>query len=297
MFLLLVALTFIAVALVAGNNLSACVGPAIGSKVISQRLGILIGITGFVLGLVIQGSSMTHTTSIILQDPTLQLREEALLVAIAIFLIAYLLRAPISLTMSLVGLLAGLSIAQKAGISPSITWVVAMWFIGPVVAVISTFSILKLSHRTVPKNVWRRVQVLRLLLIVLSFTTSYVLGANTLGLIVATGGFDTATLLAAIAAIVVGSVYLSRGPIRRVSQEMFLMRYQNATAVLLMSTVLVEAATILGLPLSNTETLSAAVFGAGISYKAKFISLRPFWTILAGWVIAPLLSFAIGLII
>ena len=295
--ILLPALTFAAVALVAGNNLSACVGPAIGSKVLSHRVGILIGILGFCAGLLIQGASMTHTTSIVLPNPTFQLRALALLVAIVIFLIAYFLRAPISLTMSLVGLMVGLSIAQHASISSSITWVIAMWFIGPIVAVIATFCILRLLHEMPPRNVWRRVQFLRLLLIVLSFTTAYALGANTLGLIVATGGFNATTLLAAIAAILVGSIYLGAGPIRRISQELFLMKYQNATVVLLMSTVLVEAATVLGLPLSNTETMSAAVFGAGISYKAKYMSLKPFWIILAGWIIAPLLSFVIGLIL
>jgi phosphate/sulfate permease len=39
------------------------------------------------------------------------------------------------------------------------------------------------------------------------------------------------------------------------------------------------------------------VFGTGISYKAKFVSLKPFLLIALSWVIAPLLSFIIGLII
>jgi phosphate/sulfate permease len=75
------------------------------------------------------------------------------------------------------------------------------------------------------------------------------------------------------------------------------MRYPNATATLVTSTVLVEAATILNIPLSNTQALAAAVFGTGISYKAKFVSLKPFLLIALSWVIAPLLSFIIGLII
>jgi phosphate/sulfate permease len=48
-------LTFIAVMLVSGNNLSACVGPAIGSRIISKRFGMLFGAVGFSLGLVSQG--------------------------------------------------------------------------------------------------------------------------------------------------------------------------------------------------------------------------------------------------
>ena len=41
--IVVVVLTFIAVMLVSGNNLSACVGPAIGSRIISKRFGVILG--------------------------------------------------------------------------------------------------------------------------------------------------------------------------------------------------------------------------------------------------------------
>ena len=135
------------------------------------------------------------------------------------------------------------------------------------------------------------------MLIVLAFSTSYVLGANTVGLIVATGGFDLAAVAVSIVAIFIGTFYMSVGVIRRVSQEFFLMRYPNAAASLATSTVLVEVATIFNIPLSNTQALSAAVFGIGMSYKSKFLSVKPFLITVVSWVVAPILSFAIGFII
>ena len=72
------------------------------------------------------------------------------------------------------------------------------------------------------------------------------------------------------------------------------MRYSNATVALAASTILVETAAFLNIPLSNTQTTTAAVFGAGVSYKSKFLSLKPYLTIVAGWIVAPVLSFAIG---
>ncbi len=75
------------------------------------------------------------------------------------------------------------------------------------------------------------------------------------------------------------------------------MRYPNATTALLTSSVLVEAATLLNIPLSNTQALSSAVFGTGISYKSKFVTTKPFLITVATWIIAPMLSFAIGIII
>lgn len=294
---LLIIATFVAVALVSGNNLSSCVGPAIGSKTLSQRTGILLGAAGFLLGLLIQGSSMITSVHMLLPNPTSQLQLEVLLVAILVFVVADIIRAPISLSMSLVGLLAGLSFARKTLIAGPFVEVVILWFVAPVVAIGLSSYLIRAINKRLPDDVWRRVQIYKFVLIVLAFSTSYVLGANTIGMIVATGGFNLLTILTAVGAIFVGSLYFSRGEIKRVSQELFLMRYPNATVTLLTSTFLVEIATIFKIPLSNTQTMSAALFGTAISYRTKFISLKPFAIIVAGWIIAPMLSFAIGLII
>ena len=294
----LVVLVFLAVMLVAGNNLSACVGPAIGSRIVTKRFGVLLGAAGFSAGLLVQGSSMTQSIGTLLPNASPELRSEALLVAIIVFVIAYKLRVPMSLSMALVGLLAGLSIAQN---SPAngifVSEVVLTWVFVPLIAFGLAFGLIRSLNRSWPKNLWNRLQSYKLLLIVASFTTAYVTGANTLGMIVSTGGFDLASVLAAIAAIFVGSFFLSDGPIKRVSQEFFLMRYANAAVTLVTSTVLVESATILNIPLSITQTTSTAVFGSGLSYKTKLVSMKPFLKVVVGWIIAPLLSFAIGLLI
>jgi inorganic phosphate transporter, PiT family len=294
----LVVLVFLAVMLVAGNNLSACVGPAVGSRIVTKRFGILVGAVGFSTGLLIQGSSMTQSVGTLLPNASPELRAEALIVAIIVFVIAYKLRVPMSLSMALVGLLAGLSIAKDSPANGMfVSEVVLTWVLVPLIAFGIAFSLIRLLNRRFPKNLWNRLQAYKLLLVLTSFTTAYVTGANTLGMILATGGFDIASVLAAITAIFVGSFFLSEGAIKRVSEEFFLMRYANAVLTLVTSTVLVEAATIFNIPLSITQTTSTAVFGAGLSYRTKLVSAKPFLKIIAGWVIAPLLSFAIGLLI
>ena len=291
-------LTFIAVMLVAGNNLSACVGPAVGSRIISKRFGTSLGAIGFSIGLLAQGSGMTNTVNMFLPSGALQFRAEALLVAILIFVIADLIRVSMSVSMALVGVLAGLSVAE--GIFKSagyVAEVAAMWIAAPLIAIALSFFLIRLFNRSRPTNIWHRLQTYKILLIVLAFFTSYVLGANTIGLIVATGGFGFETVLIAIIAIFVGTFFFSAGEIRRVSQELFLMRYPNAMSTLLTSAVLVEIATIFKIPLSNTQALASAVFGASISYRSKFVSLKSFLVTASTWIIAPLLSFTIGLII
>ncbi len=294
----LVGLTFLAVMLVAGNNLSACVGPAVGSRIVSKRFGALLGALGFSAGLLVQGSNMINSVGVLLPDVTATLRAEALVVAVLVFAVAQIARVPTSLNMALVGLLAGVSVAGNASANTGfLQAVVIMWIAAPVAAFTLAFFLTRAISRSRPANLWRRLQTYKVLLIVLSFSSAYVLGANTLGLVVATGGFDWLTVVAAVAGVFVGSFLLGEGAIRRVSEEFYLMRYTNATTTLVTSTILVEASTFLNIPLSNTQTTTAAIFGAGVSYKTKLVSMKPFLTVGVSWVAAPLLSFAIGLLL
>jgi len=293
----LVVLVFLAVMLVAGNNLSACIGPAVGSRIVTKRFGIFLGAIGFSSGLLIQGSSMTNSVTTLLPNATSTLRAEAMLVAVVVFVFAYKIRAPMSLSMSLVGLLAGLSIA---GNSPAkglfVGEVVLTWIIVPFASFVLSFYLIRFLNRGWPDNFWRRLQEYKILLIVLSFSSAYVMGANTLGLITAVGGFDTYTILTAVVAIFVGSFFLSEGAIRRVSQEFFLMHYADATATLITSTFLLEVATLFNIPLSITQTTSTAVFGIGLSHKTKFVTAKPFLKVGVAWIIVPLFSFVVGIL-
>ena len=296
--IVLVILVFLSVMLVAGNNLSACVGPAVGSRVMTRRFGALLGACGFSVGLLVQGVNLTRSVNILLPNVSSTLRTEALLVSIIVFLIAYRMRVPMSLSMSLVGFLGGLSIVQNSTSDLFYaTEVVATWIVVPFIAVGLSFGLIRMLNKGWPSNFWHRLQAYKILLLVLSFSTAYVTGANTLGMIVAVGGFDPTSVLTSIVAIFVGCLFLSEGPIRRVSKEFFLMRYPNATSTLVTSTILMEIATLFNIPLSITQTTSVAVFGAGMAYKTKLISAKPLLKIAIGWVIAPLLSFAIGFII
>lgn len=293
--LLLVVLVFLAVTLVTGNNISACVGPAVGARIITKRTGALLGATGFISGLLIQGAGMVNSISSLMPNLTVELQVEVLVVAVVIFVIAHLIRVPLSLNMALVGLLAGVSFAHN--LTSQWTYmaqVAAMWFIAPIVAVFLAFYLIRFINSRKVEDIWRRIRFYKLLLIVLAFTTAFGLGANTLGLIVATAGFNWMTLTAAVGAVFVGTFFLGEGTIRRISQEFYLMRYSNATVALAASTILVEIAAFLNIPLSNTQTTTAAVFGAGISYKTKLLSLKTNITIVASWITTPVLSFTIG---
>jgi len=289
---------FFSVALVSGNNLAACVGTAVGARVISRTAGMALGSAGFVVGLLLQGASMLPGLRAILPSSNPVLVTEILFVTVVIFLGANIFRIPLSLTMSLVGLLAGVSTAHHFPVRENyLVSVLVVWFMAPAAAMLVMFCSVRLLGKFSPRHLWHRIASYKVLLIAFSFLTAYVLGANTLGLVVAIGGFNVMTVWIAVLGIFCGSFFLSSGTVRRIGHEIFTLRYSNALLTLVVPSILVELATLFAIPLSITETAAAGVMGAGLSYQHKCISVWPFTVIVIGWIIVPILSFLIGLLI
>lgn len=295
--ILVILLSVILTALVAGNNLSAAVGTLIGSRILSRSGGIIIGIAGFAAGLLLQGASL-HSTAESLIPRSDPLIAYALLVALAIFGIATYFRVPLSLIMALVGTSVGISIRLGYAINmPLVILIVGTWVLAPLLSISIAFMMNRQFIRTQPRDVWRFALSMKLALIVVSFVTAFTLGANTLGFIEQVSGLRGLSVLYLLGGIALGSIFLSKGVIKRVGQEMYLMRYTNAFVSLIVSSALVEGATILGIPLSNTQTLTSSVFGTGLSYRNKLIEMRPFLITVVTWVASPLAGLVLGLLV
>lgn len=295
--ILVVVLSVLLTALVAGNNMSAAVGTLIGSRIVSRSGGILIGMLGFTAGLLIQGESL-HATAQTLVPRSDPLISFALLVALAIFALATYLRVPLSLIMALVGTSIGMSLRLVYGLNNSLVILIILtWVLAPVLSVSAAFVMNRAFIKLKPRNVWNFALSIKIALVFVSFLTAFTLGANTLGFIEQVSGLRGFNSLYLVAGIVAGSVFLSRGVIKRVGQEMYLMRYTNAFVSLVVSSALVEGATIFGIPLSNTQTLTSSVFGTGLSYRNRLIQTRPFLLTVATWVISPLLGIGLGLLV
>lgn len=295
--ILVILLSVLLTALVAGNNLSAAVGTLIGSRILSRAGGVIIGIVGFALGLILQGGSLHGTAESLLprSDPLIAY---ALTVALVIFGLATYFRVPLSLIMALVGTSVGISLKLGYSINvPLVLLIVGTWVLAPILSISLAFAMNRQFIRTQPRDVWRFALSMKLALIAVSFVTAFTLGANTLGFIEQVSGLRGFSVLYLIFGIALGSVFLSRGVIKRVGQEMYLMRYTNAFVSLMVSSALVEGATILGIPLSNTQTLTSSVFGTGLSYRNKLMETRPFLITVATWVISPLAGLALGLLV
>jgi len=290
---------FLSVALVAGNNLSSCVGTAVGARIISLRFGATIGICGFTLGLLTLGQNMIHSVQILLPGGASEiLASEVLLSIVVVFILGAIFRIPLSFTSSLTGVLTGISIAHGLPIDRIfLSYIVMVWILVPLVSIAAAFTTMKVISGSTPKNLWSRARTYKFLIIAASFLTAYASGTNTLALVVAIGGFSVTQVSLAVAAIIFGSFFLSAREIKRVGSEMYSPRYSSALVTLLISIALILFASTYSIPLSSTQTLSASVYGVGISHRDRFIATRPFLMIASGWIVAPLVSLGIGLIL
>jgi len=290
-------LVTVLVAFVSGNNLSAAVGTLIGSRILSLYGSILIAMVGFISGLIIQGASL-HSTAISLIPDNKFLITASLGIALGIFVIAAIVRVPLSLVMALVGVSIG--IALKLGITsnwPIFRDIIITWIAAPVGSIAAAFYLKRRLDRLRPKNVWNYAISIKLLLIAVSFFTSFTLGANTLGFIDEIARVKGYLIVFPIIGIIVGTLFLSRGISKRVGEEMYSMRYTSAFVSLIVSSFLVEIATIFGFPLSNTQTLTSSVFGSGLSYRTKALDALPYILTVAMWVVSPTIGIVLGYIV
>jgi len=289
-------LSFILIALVSGNNLPVCSGSIIGSRIVSRRNGVLIAIIGYMLGLVLEGGMLRNGVHAVLPFKSEQSIIIAFTVAIFVFLIAHKMRVPQSLSVNFTSILLGISMAMHLPINwLFLSFIILFWIIAPIISIVAMRPLMHKTYSLVKKKkIWPTINLIRLLLILFSFFAAFTLGANTLGLLYATMPKGLYSLLAALLGIIFGSLLLSGGELRRIGNEIISLRYINALNSQIISVLLVELAVLLSIPLSNSQTFIASIYGSGLSYKNRILLRSPIKSIAITWIGGALASFALA---
>jgi len=289
-------LAFILIMLVSGNNLSACSGSIISSNIVSKKFGITLTIIGYISGLLIEGSLLGSGVHSLMPFASNELVMIALLVSIIIFLIAHKLRVPQSLSITFAFAILGITFA--IGKQPNMIFTLTMimfWIIALLIAIpFSIFLMNKIKKRINKRNVWNSIHIIKISLIIVSFFVAFTLGANTIGFIYYALPNSIYNFIAVIIAIIIGSILFSNGELKRIGNEIIPMRYINSLTTQLVSVILVESATIFGIPISNTQMFTASIYGVGIGYKDRFIKKKPAMIIVSTWIITALVSFVLA---
>ena len=281
---------------VGGNNLSACCGPLIGSGMVNRRTGILIAITGYLLGLAIEGPKLFRVREIFLPIDTATGTFSILLASLVVFLGGELSRIPLSLSKALTGAILGVSISLGTfNSSGYLILILAFWFLVPLIATALGILLVGLDDRLSPRNLWLKLTLLKTGLLAVSFLSAYVLGSNTLGLI---AGVVSNQNLYATAAVglgaVAGTFMLGRGALRRLTEGIYSLRYPNAFFSQLIGSATVELANQLGVPLSITETVSSGIIGSGLARRMRMMNARNVFLIISSWIISPVVGLGLA---
>jgi len=294
--ILILILSFILIALVSGNNLPVCSGSIIGSRIVSRRNGVLIAIMGYMLGLILEGDMLRNGVHAVLPFKSEQSIIIAFTVAIFVFLIAHKMRVPQSLSVNFTSILLGISMATHLPINwLFLSFIILFWIIAPIISIIAMRPLMHKTYSLIKKRkIWPTIKLIRLLLILFSFFAAFTLGANTLGLLYATMPKGLYSLLAALLGIIFGSLLLSGGELRRIGNEIISLRYINALNSQIISVLLVELAVLLSIPLSNSQTFIASIYGSGLSYKNRILLRSPIKSIAITWIGGALASFALA---
>ena len=281
---------------VGGNNLSACCGPLIGSGMVGRRTGILLAITGYILGLALEGPKLFRVREIFLPIDTATGTFAILLASLIVFLGGELSQIPLSLSKALTGAILGVSIALGTfNSSGYLGLILAFWFLVPLAATALGVLLVGLDDRLSPRNLWLKLSLLKTGLLVVSFLSAYVLGSNTLGLIA--GVVYNETLYAIVAVglgAVIGTFVLGRGALRRLTEGIFSLRYPNAFFSQLIGSATVELANQLGVPVSITETVSSGIIGSGLARRMRIMNARNVFVIITSWIISPIAGFLLA---
>jgi len=280
---LTLALAFLLSLLVSGNNLSACVGGAVGARVISYRYSLLLYILGYVCGLLIEGNKME-----ILWTNT----EPALVASVIVFIIGETTRIPTSLTGSLYMAIEGSRWAH--GESIGLDLAVAYWLISPILIMIPSF----LAYRAMEGVVGLRgLSVIRVLTVITVPLLSYSFGANNLGLIWAATDSAVVGLLVVIAGSILGTLLIGWRTLYRLTNSSFTMSPLTGFIVQILAFTSLEVGTQLSIPMPITVAVAFGLLGIGAAHGFRIMNPKYPRDVVLGFLASIILGLALGYIL
>lgn len=294
-------LLFLVVALVSGNSIATCSGGIICGRIVGRKTGITIAILGYVAGFLIEGGLLKAGITALLPVHSQYLVIIALAVVFITYLLSHWLRVPQSLPVTFAMALIGVDLAFGSYLSPAfVTELVLFWVLSAIAAALLTVILRRWMRRVTSKaQVWGTAERIKMMLMLLSFFSAFAIGANTIGLLsLSVSGITNYAyaIIVILLAIIAGSVMLSAGELRRIGDEILPLRYLNVLASQLVSVFILEAATILSIPVSSTQIFTSSLYGAGLSYHTRLIRKKPMLTIIYSWMFTALISLALGYI-
>lgn len=292
----LVTFTAITLFLVGANNASNSAGTIAGSRILSYRSGILIFIAGFTTGLLLEGGKLSGSIQGGALPVPLGVFSVTVVMGItmAMVAIATFARIPLPITQAVFGASLGsalfLGLPMNAGY---IALVLVSWLTTPFIAAIIALLVGKFLRRHSVGSLGGAMMIFGILLLVASFYTAYVFGANTLGLVVGVIGADVGVVpgtLLALIATALGGVFIGERVSRTVGEGISQLGPPTAFAAQMGGALTVQLFTELSVPVSISQAIVGGVTGGGLSKGARALSRDNTIKLLVFWIATPVFS-------
>jgi PiT family inorganic phosphate transporter len=290
---------------IGANDAGNCIGTTVGSGLLSYRRAILL-VAGFaILGGLLQGGNVMETIG--KGIVTSELPPLAILVALisgGLFVtLATLFKLPVSTSEAIVGGMLGIGLAAGADINLATLGKIAqVWVICPILVAIIAIA-LYLSSRFLLRRLdehsfWQKTP--RVLLILSACYISFSLGANhvgtAMGPLASLGIAPIWLVLLGGGALAFGAVTFGARVTHTVGRGIAPLDILGAFSAQTAAALAVHFFSIIGIPVSTSQSIVGAVIGVGLVYGIRTVRPKKILGIVIGWVATPtaaaLLSFS-----
>lgn len=278
------------------------------SNLIKYNISLAITLSGMLVGLLLEGSKMSH--SIVGDLVTIQLTNGELLAGTATSLVLFLsltiAEIPVSLSNCIVGAFVGVAISANASINLAfLVRIIGSWLIAPFVCVVVAIAIYEIASRSMksfslPATSWAN----RIIVLAAVFYVSYALGANNIGMIFSFVARSPATQLSTnllflveisiYAAIVAGTALFGKSIAKVVGERIVQLSQLKTVSALLGAAFVTWAFTQIAVPISLTQVVIGGMIGAGSARGPTVMNRSELFSIIWHWVVVTILSIFLG---
>ena len=286
------------------NDASNVIGSAVGSRMLRFSAAAALAALFVVVGALAQGRAGIETLSGLTPISLEQAVATSTAAAVIVTLMT-VLALPVSTSQAVVGAILGIGLVNREVNLAGLTKVVICWLgtpLGGALFAVLIYRCLALVYNRADLPLLRADVLLRFGLVAVCAYGAYALGGNNVANVTAVFvGADymdarMASLIGGLA-IGLGILTFSRPVMRTVGMRLVRLDPFSALVVSLATAATVHFYSFVGVPVSTSQAVVGAVLGIGLVKGVSTVRTRTLAGVLAGWILTPLLSGALVLVL
>ena len=281
---------------IGANDAGNCIGTSVGSGLLNYRRAVLLVSVFVVLGALLQGGHVMKTIGkgIVTSELPMAAIIAAMISSGLFVTLATFFRIPVSTSQSIVGAVAGVGLAAGADMNLArIGTIAQVWVVCPILTGLLAFLIYGLSRfilrRVGPASFWRKLP--NGLLILSACYVAFALGANdvgnAMGPIANTGMTPSWLGLLGGLSLAAGAIMFGHRVTETVGSGITRLDSVSAFSAQLAAALAVHYFSLLGLPVSTSQSIVGAVIGVGVLHGFRTVRTRKILEIVIGWIVTP----------